>query len=82
MLSNYGCDTDNISNFEYEVGLNTILIQLVSNILSTYFYDTKVVQTLYPTSYKLKVTTYGFIFLLQNILNLLFCIHINNYSIF
>jgi hypothetical protein len=41
--------------------------QLVSNILSIYFYDTKVVQTLYPTSHKLNVGPYGFIFLFQNI---------------
>jgi hypothetical protein len=62
--------------------LNTILTQLVSNVFSTYFYDTKVVQTLYPTSHKLNVGPYGFIFLFQNILNLLSCVHIKNCSIF
>jgi hypothetical protein len=36
------------------------LTQLISNVLSNYFYDTKVVQTLYPTSHKIKVMTYGF----------------------
>jgi len=56
--------------------LNTILTQLLSNVLSTYFYDIKVVQTLYPTSHKLNVRPYGFKFLLQNILNLLSCVHI------
>jgi hypothetical protein len=53
-----------------------ILTQLVSNIFSTYFYDTKVVQSLYPTSHKVNVKPYGFIFLFQNILNILFCVHI------
>jgi hypothetical protein len=45
-------------------------------------YDIKVVQTLYPTSHKLNTMTYGFIFLFQNILNLLSYVHIKNYSIF
>jgi len=81
VLSNYACYNHNISIFKYEVGLNTILTQLVSNVLATYFYDTKVVQTLYPsTSYKLDVVTYVFIFLLQNILNLFFCVHIKKKS--
>jgi len=54
VLSNCGCYNHNILKF-YEIGLNTILTQLVSNILSTYFCDTKVVQTLYPTSHKLNI---------------------------
>jgi len=58
--------------------LNTILTQLVSYLLSTYFYDIKIVQTLYPTSHKLNVGPYGFILLLQNILNILSCVHIKN----
>jgi len=79
---NYECYNHNTSNFNYEVGLNTILTQLVSNILSTHFYDTKVVQTLYSTSYKLNVGSYGFILKFQNILNLLSCVHIKNYFVF
>jgi hypothetical protein len=67
--------------FKYEIDLNTILTQLVSNIFSTYFYHTKVFE-MYPTSHKLNVGPYGFIFLLQNILNLLSCVHIKNCSIF
>jgi hypothetical protein len=62
VLSNYECYNHNISKFYYEVGLNTILTQLVSNILSTYFYDIEVVQTLYLTSHKLNVELHGFIF--------------------
>jgi len=64
------------------VGLNTILTQLVSNIFSTYFYDTKVVQTLYSTSHNLNTMTNGFIFQFQNILNLFSYVHIKNCSIF
>ncbi len=60
--------------------MKTILTLLVSNVFSTYFYDSKVVQTLYPTSHKLNVT-YVFIFLLQNILNLLSCVQFQNYFI-
>jgi len=52
---NYECYNHNISNFSYEISLNTILTQLVSNILSTYFYETKVVQILYPTFDKINV---------------------------
>jgi hypothetical protein len=59
-----------------EVGFNNILTQLVSKVLSTYFYDTKVVQILYPTSHKLNAFTYGFIFVPQDILNLLSHVHI------
>ncbi len=62
--------------------MKTILTLLVSNVFSTYFYDSKVVQTLYPTSHKLNVMTYVFIFLLQNILNILSCVHIQNDFIF
>jgi hypothetical protein len=58
--------------------LNTILTQLVSNVLSTYFYNTEVVQTLYSTSHKLNVGPYGFTFLLQDILILLSYVHIEN----
>ncbi len=39
--------------------MNTILTQLVSNVLSTYSYNIKVVQTLYSTSHKLNVETCG-----------------------
>ncbi len=62
--------------------MNTILTQLVPNIFSTYFYDSKVVQTLYPISHKLNVVTYVFIFLLQHILNLLSCVHKKIYFTF
>ncbi len=62
--------------------MNTILTQLVSNIFSIEFYDSNVVQTLYQTSNKLNVMTHVFIFLLQNILSLLSCVHIQNYFIF
>jgi hypothetical protein len=48
-----------------------ILQRVGSASLSTYFYDIKV-STLYQTSCKLNAVTYGFKFLLQNILNLLF----------
>jgi hypothetical protein len=81
VLSNYEIYHQNISNFKYEVDLNTILTKLVSNVFSTYFYDTKVIE-MYTTSHKLNVGPYGFIFLLQNILSLLSCVHIKNYSIF
>jgi len=56
--------------------------QLVSNILSTYLYDIKVIQTLHSTSHKLNVGPYGFIFLLQNILNLLSYVHIKEILFF
>jgi hypothetical protein len=62
VLSNYECYNHNIFNFKYDVGLNTILTQLVSNVFSTYFYDTKVIQILYLTSHKLNVWPHGFIF--------------------
>ncbi len=78
VLSNYACYNHNILKFEYEIGLNTILTQLISNVLSTYFYDSKVVQTLWPTSHKLNVVIDVFIFLLQDILNFLSCVHIKN----
>jgi hypothetical protein len=44
VLSNYACYNQNISKFWYEVGLNNILTQLISNVFSSYFYNTKVVQ--------------------------------------
>ncbi len=81
VLSNYEFYNQNISFFWYEIYLNTILTQLVSNVFSTYFYDTKVFE-MYPTSHKLNVGPYGFIFLLQNILSLLSCVRIKNCSIF
>jgi hypothetical protein len=62
VLSNYEFYNHNISNFKYEVGLNTILTQSVSNVLSTYFSHTKIIQILYPTSHKLNVGPYGFTF--------------------
>ncbi len=64
VLSNYACHNQNISNFKYEVGLNTILTQSISNILSTYFSNTKVAKILYPTSHKPNAMTFFFIFLI------------------
>jgi hypothetical protein len=61
--------------------LNTILIQLVSNVLSTYFYDTKVVQILYPTSHKLNVRPMVLHFYFK-IFSISFVVSIKNYSIF
>ncbi len=60
IVSNYACYNHNIS----ELSLNTILTKSISNGLSTYFYDTKVVQILYPISCKINVMTCFFIFLL------------------
>ncbi len=62
--------------------MKTILTHLVSKIFSTYFYDTKVIQTLYSTSHKLMGLTYGIIFILQDILNLFSCVHIKKCSSF
>jgi len=82
VLSNYAYYDHNISNFKYEINLNTILTLLVSNVFSTYFYDTKVVQILDPTSHKLNAMTYFLIFLFQNIFNVLSCVHIKKCFIF
>ncbi len=76
ILSNYAYYDHNISNFKYEINLNAIFTLLVSNVFSTYFYDTKVVQILNSTSHKLNAMTYFKIFLLEDILNLLSCAHI------
>ncbi len=81
VLSNYAYYDHNISNFKYEINLNTILT-LVSNVFATYFYATKVVQILDSTSHKLNAMTYFLIFLLQDILNLLSCVHIKKCFIF
>ncbi len=81
-MTNYACYNHNILILKYEIDLNIKLTQLVSNVFSTYFYDTKVVQTLYSTFYKLNALICVFIFLLQNILILLSCVHIKNCFIF
>jgi hypothetical protein len=60
VLSNYEFYNHNIFNILYEIGLNTILTQLISNVFSTHFYDTQVVQILYPTSHALNLGPYGF----------------------
>jgi hypothetical protein len=82
VLTNYACYNHNILIFKYEINLNIKLTQLVSNVFSTYFYNIKVVQTLYSTFNKLTALICVFIFLLQNILILLFCVHIKNCFIF
>jgi hypothetical protein len=64
------CHNHNILNFQYEVGLNTILtihFQHTINLLLSY----QVFQILYVTYYKLNAMTYVFIILLKDILSLL-----------
>jgi hypothetical protein len=76
ILSNYAYYDHSISTFKYEINLNTILTLLISNVFSSYSYDTKVVQILDSTSHKLNAMTCFLMFLPQDIFNLLSCVHI------
>jgi hypothetical protein len=76
ILSNYAYYDHSISTLKYEINLNTILTLLVSNVFSSYSYDTKVVQILDSTSHKLNANDVFFNILLQDIFNLLSCVHI------
>ncbi len=76
ILSNYAYYDHSISTLKYEINLNTILTLLVSNVFSSYSYDTKVVQILDSTSHKLNANDVFFNILLQDIFYLLSCVHI------
>jgi hypothetical protein len=81
VVSNYRFYNHSISISEYEIGLNTILTQLVSNTLSTYFYNTKV-QTLHPTSHKLNAGPYWFYISISKYFEFIFLCPYKNCSIF
>jgi hypothetical protein len=49
--------------------------QAFSYILLIYFYDTKVLQILYVTYYKLNAMICVFIYLLKDILNVISCVY-------
>jgi len=58
------------SRFEHHIN------QAFSYILLIYFYDTKVLQILYVTYYKLNAMICVSIFLLKDILNVISCVYI------